>query len=137
MMKILMLMLLMVSMNVSAEWTNVGGNVDDTRTVYVDFETLRKKDNNTKIWVLMDFKTVNQIKNVKILTMINRFEYNCNEETVRQLDFYLYSGNMGSGEIVFSQTNIKNEPQSMLPNSMNENVFKITCGKKGLFCIDC
>ena len=137
MMKILMLMLLMVSMNVSAEWTNVGGNVDDTRTVYVDFETLRKKDNNTKIWVLMDFKTVNQIKNVKFLTMINRFEYNCNEETVRQLDFYLYSGNMGSGEIVFSQTNIKNEPQSMLPNSMNENVFKITCGKKGLFCIDC
>lgn len=130
MMKILMLMLLMVSMNVSAEWTTVGGNVDDTSTVYVDFETLRKKDNNTKIWVLMDFKTVNQIKNVKFLTMINRFEYDCNEETVRQLDFYLYSGNMGSGEVVFSQKNIKNEPQSMLPNSMNEKVFKITCGKK-------
>ena len=130
MMKILMLMLLMVSMNVSAEWTNIGGNLNDTKISYVDFETIRKKDNYAKIWSLIDFKTVTQIKDVKFLTMINHFEYDCNEETVRQLDFYLYSGHMGSGEIVFSQINIKNEPQSMLPGSMNEDIFKITCGKK-------
>ena len=61
---------------------------------------------------------------------MERDEYDCEEETSRMLDFYWYSGNMRNGEIVYTDTNIKKEPISILPGSISEGLFKIACGKK-------
>ena len=126
--KLILLLLLIVSTNVFAEWANVDDN--DEMTTYVDFGTIKKKGNKVKIWSLMDFKTVQTYEKIKFLSQLARNEYDCEEETRRMLDLFWYSVNMRQGEIVFSSKNIKNEAESIVPGSISEALFKIACGKK-------
>ena len=126
--KVLVLLLLMVSTNVFAEWTEVGGN--DEMTVYNDFSSIKKQVNKIKMWSMFDFKTVKKIENDSFLSQVFHYEYDCINETIKQLDFIWYSGNMKSGDVVYSQRNMNIEPISVTPESINEHLFKIACGKK-------
>jgi hypothetical protein len=130
--KILILLLLMISTNVFAEWLRFADNDDGNETVYVDLETIKRKGNKVKMWNLFDFKTakISPLDNRSYLSQLSLNEYDCEEETNRTLDFYFYSGNMRGGEVVASQSNIKQEPTAILPGSMGEGLFKIACGKK-------
>ena len=129
--KILILLLLMVSTSVFAEWTPVDGSKDGDMTVYIDFGTIKRKGNKVKIWILFDFKTVQKgAGGERYLSAISRNEYDCEEETVTLLDLHGYSGNIKTGDNVFSITNIKEEAESIIPQSIEESLFKIACGKK-------
>ena len=119
----------MVSTSVFAEWTEVAGNAHGMM-VYADFGTIKKKGNKVKMWTMYDFKTVQKVGNDSFLSSVSRNEYDCEEETVRLLDFYWYSGNMRQGEIVVSSTNIKRESKSIMPDTFNDDLLKIACGKK-------
>ena len=66
MIKLLLFLLLMVSTNVFAEWTEVGSN--DEMNVYNDFSSVKKQANKTKMWSMFDFKTVKKIENDSKLT---------------------------------------------------------------------
>lgn len=127
--KILVLLLLMVvSTTVSAEWTEVGGS--DNNTAYVDFETIKREGNNVKIWVLENFNTLQVADNDKYLSIVKHSEYDCEEKTSRWLDFYSYSENMGAGEVVYSESNIKEEYHSIIPGSILETELNSACSKK-------
>ena len=129
--KILVLLLLMVSTSVFAEWTRVTESADGGYTLYIDYGTIKKKGHKLKVWNLFDYKTVRiGAANERYLSALTRFEYDCEEETERGLDYYWYSRNMRQGEIVRSITNIKDETESVMPGSMIETLFKIACGKK-------
>ena len=128
--KILILLLLMVSTSVFAEWTEVNGNKDAGLTTYVDYGTIKNQNNKVKIWTLYDYKRVQQVEDSRFLSSVTHTEYNCEEETSRMLDVYWYSGNMRNGEIVWSSTNIKKETVSIIPESIDEGNFNIACGKK-------
>ena len=129
--KILILLLLMVvSTNVMAEWTAVSRSKDDDTTVYADFGTIKRKGNKVKMWDLYDFKTVKESGGKRYLSTMSRNEYDCEEETVRMLDLHGYSGNIKTGDNVFSFSNIKEEPTSIRPDTIEEVVFKIACYKK-------
>ena len=84
------------------------------------------------MWHLYDFKTVRISKadNTRYLSSVGRNEYDCEEETLRQLDVYWYSGNMKNGDIVWSAKNIKNEAVSIPPDSIEVGILNIACGKK-------
>ena len=126
--KILILLLLMVSTSVFAEWTRVTESADGDMTTYIDYGTIKKKGHKVKVWNLFDYKTVRiGAANERYLSSVTRFEYDCKEEMVRQLDVHWYSR---QGEIVRSITNIKDETESVMPGSMIETLFKIACGKK-------
>ena len=127
--KLTLLLLLMVSTSVFAKWTEVGSKDGDI-TSYADFGTIKKKGNKVKMWGLYDYKKVQKFENYRYLSSLTRFEYDCEEETVKELDIHWYSGNMRQGEIVVSTTNIKNEAESIMPESIYEGLFKIACGKK-------
>ena len=129
--KLTLLLLLMVSTNVFAEWTRVTESADGDMTAYIDYGTIKKKGNKVKMWQLQDYKAVKESAGGKrYLSSVTRFEYDCEEEVVRQLDFYWYSGNMRQGEIVVSITNIKDEAESVMPGSINETQLIIVCSKK-------
>ena len=128
MIKLLLFLLLMVSTAVCAEWAEVGSN--DEMTVYNDFSSIKKQVNKTKMWSMFDFKTVKTIENDSFLSQVFHYEYDCINETIKQLDFIWYSGNMKSGDVVYSQRNMNVEPISVTPESINEHLFKIVCGKK-------
>jgi len=130
-MKILsLILLLLVSTNVFAEWTRVADTFDGDITAYIDYGTIKKKNNKVKIWTLYDFKTVQQVEKVRYLSEANRKEYDCREETLRVLDIYWHSKNMRTGEVIFSGTNFKHEAVSIVPGSVEETLFNIACGKK-------
>ena len=126
--KLTLLLLLMVSTNVFAEWAEVGSN--DEMNVYNDFSSIKKQVNKTKMWSMFDFKTVKTIENDSFLSQVFHYEYDCINETIKQLDFIWYSGNMKSGDVVYSQRNMNIEPISVTPESINEHLFKIACDKK-------
>ena len=129
--KVLVLLLLMVSTSVFAEWTRVTESADGDMTAYIDFGTIKRKGNKVKMWYLQDYKAVHSLsRNGEYLSGASYHEYDCEEDTKRMLDLYLYSGNMGDGEIVGSRTNIKDEAKSVIPGSIEETLFKIACGKK-------
>ena len=130
--KVLVLLLLMISTSVFAEWTRVGSS-DDGMTSYADSETIKRKGSKVKMWRLLDFKTIQKGlggESERHLSSVSRNEYDCEGETERQLDIHWYSSNMGQGEIVWSLTNIKNEASSVIPRSISESLFNIACGKK-------
>jgi hypothetical protein len=115
---------------VLAEWTEFGGNTDFDLTSYIDFETIKRKDNKVWMWSLFDYKTVQKFKNYRYLSQVSRMEYDCEEETKRILDFYWYSENMRSGEVVYSETSIESEEESIIPVSLAKDIFEIVCNKK-------
>ena len=128
--KVLVLLLLMVSTNVFAGWTEVDSN--DEMTFYIDFGTIKRKGHKVKMWSLYDHKTLktSTLNNTRYLSQLIRKEFDCEQETKRLLDSYLYSGNMRSGDIVFSATNIKDEAISIIPESIDDLSLKIACYKK-------
>ena len=127
--KLILLLLLMISTSVLAEWTTVGGGTD--LISYIDFGTIKRKDNKVKMWSLIDLKTVHEFSGgERYLSGMMRSEYDCEEETMRMLDVYYYSENMREGEVVVSNTNITNEATSVRPDSIEETFFKIACDKK-------
>ena len=128
--KVLVLLLLMVSTNVFAGWTEVDSN--DEMTFYIVFGTIKRKGHKVKMWSLYDHKTLktSTLNNTRYLSQLIRKEFDCEQETKRLLDSYLYSGNMRSGDIVFSATNIKDEAISIIPESIDDLSLKIACYKK-------
>ena len=130
MIKLLLFLLLMVSTNVFAEWTRLSESADGDMTAYFDIQNIKRKGDKVKMWSLFDYKTVQKNSYGIYLSQLSRNEYDCEEETKRMLDFYWYSGNMRQGEIVYSEKNIKDEPQSILPESVDEISLKLACYKK-------
>jgi hypothetical protein len=128
--KLTLLLLLIVSTNVLAEWTSVGSNDNGNITFYIDYGTLKKKGNKMKIWTLINYKIVQKLESYSYLSSLSHEEYDCEEETVRTLDSYRYSEEMKQGDIVLSSTNIKEEPFSIIPESVYDFKFKIACSKK-------
>ena len=129
--KILILLLLMVSTSVFAEWTRVTESADGDLTAYIDFGTIKRKGNKVKMWYLQDYKAVHSLsRNGEYLSGASYHEYDCEEDTKRMLDLYLYSGNMRQGDIVYSHKNIKEEAESIIPQSIEESLFKIACSNK-------
>ena len=122
---VLMMMLLFASTNVLAEWTKV--NQIDDLTYYADIQSIRKNGNKVKMWILYDLKPVQQ---KSFLSAIMYYEYDCFESTERMLDFYQYSKNMIKGDMVFSSTNISEQPRALVPGSVDNRLSKVACGGK-------
>jgi hypothetical protein len=127
--RLTILMLLMVSTPLFAEWTAVGGSTD--QTAYVDLATIRKQGSKVKIWHLLDFKTAIQIHkgDEKYLSMISLSQFDCEEETDTPLGLSLYSGKMGRGKVIYTDS-VKDEPAQIPPGSIIQIILKIACGKR-------
>jgi hypothetical protein len=78
---------------------------------------------------MYDYKKV-KVDVKSYLASVSHVEYNCKEETLRLLDLFWYTGNMGQGQPVFSNTNIKKDPISIIPETIHESLFNIACDKK-------
>ena len=140
----MVLLLLLVSMNVLAElnkafesadgfaeWSSVFESVDGNETIYVDFKSIRKIGNNkVKLWYLLDFKKTQQSVNYSYLSSVVHDEFDCDKKIIRMLNLSFYSGKMRRGEVVWSNSNIKEKPHSIMVGTSTETVFKLACGKK-------
>ncbi|HSB43928.1 MAG TPA: surface-adhesin E family protein [Nitrospira sp.] len=117
---------------VDAEWVDVGGKVEEgltVYTVYVDPDTIRRNGDVVTLWALFDYKTIQSIVGGPWLSSKARREYDCVKERVRLLGFTTFSGNMGSGEAVYSNLDeTKWEP--VAPDSLDRNLWEVACSMK-------
>ena len=120
------LMLLVTATAASAEWTVASG--DDEVIQYVDKGSIRRNGNLVKMLDLIDFKTVQTVSGDSYLSDKAQSEYDCKEEKVRTLALIFFSGQMGNGKVVYSDSDtMKWIP--VPPGSFGATLWKIACGK--------
>ena len=95
---------------------------------YVDTTTIRKNGNLAKIWEMEDYKTGQNDGDGVYLSEKSQWEYDCQNETERFLSFVTYSGNMGGGKAISSDTYNKSA-FPVVPGTLGEIMWKIACGQ--------
>ena len=126
------MLMTVVSNSVMAEWVMVGGS-DDGMLAYADSATIHKIGNNVKVWVIYDYKTSQAdpfggskpYRSTKI-----QHEYDCKGEQIRVLAASLHTGNMGKGDMIYSEVNPSSPWQPIILGSMSEARWTLACGKK-------
>ena len=98
-------------------------------TVYVDPDTIRHEEDVVEMWELYDYKIRRAKEGYSFLSFKKRNEYGCAEESLRTLGVIHYSGNMGSGMAVTSNSD-EGKWKRVPPGSVGEALWKVACGKQ-------
>jgi len=110
-----------------AEWVKIGESQGGS-TVYVDPDTVRRNGELVKMWYLTNYSAIHGRGDNSYLSTKIQAEYDCTEERFRILAVTQFSGNMGSGESVHTESDEGNwEPVS--PKSTAQALWKYACGK--------
>ena len=129
-MKLLIAALLAVfSTGAMAEWTHLTSREDKTSDVYIDKTTIRKRGNVAKMWELRDFKAPQKEASGSYLSSRMLEEYDCVEIRQRLLALTDFSGNMGSGQIIFNHQYDNNKWADIAPDTVNMELWKAACKK--------
>jgi len=117
---------------VCAEWVDVGSKVEKglaVYTVYVDPTTIRRNGDVVTLWALFDFKTIQSIVGGPWLSSKTQRQFDCVEERVRLLGFMTFTGNMGSGEPVYSNSE-ESKWEPVAPDGIDRTLWEVACSKK-------
>jgi hypothetical protein len=126
---LLITLLVLSRESVYAEWLLVSGDDAAGLAVYIDTATIRQNGNLAKMWQLYDYKTVQKVAGDALLSFKRFNEYDCKEERTRMLGYTWFSGNMGSGQVVYSTTEVQ-QWEPVVSRSINQTLWKVACGKK-------
>ena len=109
---LLITLLLLSCGTASAEWVPVGGKVEEgltQYTLYVESDTIRRNGDAVELCSLLDFKTVQTVPSPPYLSVKSRREIDCAEEHIRLLGLTVFAGHMGTGEVVYSYSDSKDQ----------------------------
>jgi len=125
----LLLFSLLFSFNSYGEWvlvttTTVGDKIGSK--IYVDKDTIKKKDGFTYNWELSDFSKTWSSGSKSAKTFI---QSDCSLYRRKVLSMVFYNNPMGKGEINFSNQNAS-EWQYPPPNSNGHNLIKYVCNAR-------
>ena len=126
---LLITLLVLSSGPVYAEWELVSGDDEAGLTVYVDRDTIRRKENQVKMWQLYDYKSVQTVAGDSLLSIQRHNEYDCTEARTRMLAYTWFSSNMGRGRVVY-KTADEQQWEPVVPRSINQTLWKVACGKQ-------
>ena len=116
-----------------AEWVSVESKVEEgltQYTLYVEPDTIRRNGDVVELSALIDFTTTQTTPSPPHLSVRSRSEIHCAKERIRLLALTAFSGNMGSGEVVFSDPESNDQGISVEPGSVAESLWKVVCGKR-------
>ena len=129
-MKLLIAALLAVfSTGAMAEWTYLTSSEDNAYDIYIDKTTIRKRGNVAKMWELRDFKAPQKEASGSYLSSRMLEEYDCVEIRQRLLALTDFSGNMGSGQIIFNHQYDNNKWADIAPDTVIMELWKAACKK--------
>lgn len=111
-----------------AEWTIVDGNNDSI--IYADFVTIRKLSNVVKMWAMVGHKTVQRSAGANYLSSKVQYEFDCNEDQMREIYSSLFDGNMGSGKVVYSYSD-PDKWKPVMPDTVGQSLWKKVCSGPG------
>jgi len=113
----------------AAEWVSNGTNNQRGRTVYTDPDTIHLKGDGVTMWSLNDYKTIQRMGSTSYLSYKVQTEYDCAEERIRKLASTFFSGNMGSGDVVYSISK-EGKWQQVEPGSLDQSEWDVACDKE-------
>lgn len=131
--RLLITLVLLSSGPAYAEWVSVGEKVEEgltVYTVYLDPDTISRNGDVVKVWALMDFKTIQTEPLPPHLSVKSQREFDCTEERVRLLALTAFTGNMGSGNKVYSYSDSKDQGTPVEPGSVAQGLWKVACNKQ-------
>ena len=132
MVRLIFFTLLILNSNAAyAEWVKVSDRDEAGKTVYtvyVDPATIRRNSNLVKMWQFYDYKTVQTVGGVRFLSNKEEWEFDCVEERSRSLGLKEFSGNMGSGTVVYTNSQV-GRWLPVVPGSIGHIVWKVVCKK--------
>jgi len=111
--------------SVYAEWVAVDTDADGTS--YIDSDSIRRKGGLVKVWTLHDFTTLRTSAGDSFLSVKGQAEYDCAEERYRPLALIEFSGNMGSGKVV-SSNSTEGTWNPIAPWTVGQVLWIIACG---------
>jgi hypothetical protein len=115
-----------------ADWVNVADKAEKgltVYTVYVDPDSIRRNGDVVTLWALFDYMTIQSIVGGPWLSSKAQRQFDCAETRIRLLGYMTFTGNMGSGEPVFSNSDVsKWEP--IAPDSIDRKLWEVACHKK-------
>jgi len=114
---------------VYAEWVAVGGNEEAGVTVYADPGTIRRNGKLVTLWHLNDFKTLQIAQGNSYLSVKAQHQYDCTENRERILALTKFSGNMGSGKVVYKDSH-ERKWKPVETGSVSHDLGKLACSKK-------
>lgn len=126
---LLVILLFLSSAPAFAEWVAVSSITQIGISVYVDPVTSHHKGNLVKMWHLLDFEKVETVAGDSYLSSKTLYEYDCAKERMRQLGFTWFSGNMGNGKVVATNSHESNWTP-VGPGKVAQVLWKLTCSKK-------
>ena len=113
----------------AVEWTRFYKNNEIAQ--YVDYESIRKTSNGRRMWILSDYKSAQTYYlrgGFKYLSDARLDEFDCVGERRRLLSVYYYSGVMGNGAVLWTESP-QNEPWDYIAlGSDSAREMKIACG---------
>jgi surface-adhesin protein E len=112
-----------------AEWVKVGFSQAEGSSTYVDPGTIRRNGALVKIWYLLDSLQSRTVQQSQYLSQKAQAQIDCAEERMRVLTFTNYSGNMGNGNVVYTN-NDESEWTAVAPGTVGEVLWNFACGKK-------
>ena len=115
-----------------AEWVDIGGKVQDGRTVYrvyIDPDNIHRDEHVITLWVLFDYKTIQSIVGGPWLSSKAQRQFDCAENRIRLLGYMTFTGNMGSGEPVFSNS-LESKWEPIFPESLDSTLSEFACSKE-------
>ncbi len=122
---------LMPLANANAEWTSIGegsATVPSEFSAYVDLDTTALADKIGSVWTLNDFKQAKAVSGKSISSTKVHFEYMCDQNKRRMLEFSWYAGKMGTGEVVFTKNEV-DAWRDFTSNPLDDQRRDAACGK--------
>jgi len=98
-------------------------------SVYVDPATIRRQGDLVKVWSLFDYKTIQTVAGFLYLSSKVQREFDCAEEHMRALAGSEFSGNLGSGNVLYHDSDAGTwEP--VAPDSVGQILWTFACRKQ-------
>jgi len=129
---ILMMLLAVVSSSaIASDWVFIdsAGDKGTSFIEYADNDSIRRNGAIVKIWVMADDKYTEKTQGKKYRSIKSQWEIDCKSEQMHVVFTTFFSGNMGNGEPVLTDTKFT-ELRPVSPDSVGESLFRFACGKK-------
>ena len=125
----LITLLVLSSGPANAEWMPVHEIPQLSATISVDPDTIHRKGDLVELWVLFDYKTTQPGQGGPIRSTKTQAEFDCEAGLSRALAATDFSGNVGSGKVVYSNSD-KQKWEPVAPGSLGQVLWRFACGKK-------
>ena len=125
--RLLLCTLLMLSHGPAyADWVKVHDGDEAGTTIYVDPATIRRNSNLAKMWQFYDYKTVQTVGGVRFLSAKEQWEFDCADARSRVVALKEFSGNMGRGTVVYTNSQV-GKWLPVMPGDIGHTVWAIAC----------